>query len=191
VQLVCNTDAKLFAVTGHESALSHAPRHPMTLHGTSRWQLVCIITRQARAAAAHPCLLAPRYPDKEQQELFFRHYMAEDAALQAAGQLQQQQQQQQPRKRGLFSWLRRHKSTHKKQDQQQQPQQQQLHRLGRMELPGGSSSSSGEVTPLSAAVVDQLSASVNVWALASHLYWGIWAIIQVSSRLGGWGRRVE
>jgi hypothetical protein len=51
-----------------------------------------------------------------------------------------------------------------------------LHRLGSMEVPKGSSSN---LPPLAPAVVDQLSASANVWALASHLYWGIWAIIQV------------
>lgn len=71
--------------------------------------------------------LCHRYPNKQQQELFFSHYMAEDAAMKAGG-----------------------------------------------------SGGSAEAAPLPASVMDQLSASANVWALASHLYWGIWAIIQVS-----------
>jgi hypothetical protein len=128
-----------------------------------------------------------RYPNKQQQELFFRHYMAEDAAMQQHKQ-QQQQQQSQPAKRGPFAWLqrlRRHK--HSRQQQQPSPsaaapqqEQRQLHRLGSMEVPtGSSSSSSSSLPPLAPATLDELSASANVWALASHLYWGIWAIIQV------------
>lgn len=61
-----------------------------------------------------------RYPNKEQQALFFKHYMADSNAAQ-----------------------------------------------------------------LSPAELDKLSASANVWALASHLYWGIWAIIQVGSSRDG------
>lgn len=101
------------------------------------------------------------------------------------------QAQQEPVRRGPFAWLRRlrrHKQ-HLQQQQQAQPavqqqQHQQLHRLGSMEVPKGSDSS---LQPLAPAVVDHLSASANVWALASHLYWGIWAIIQVGA--AGWKRR--
>jgi hypothetical protein len=35
-----------------------------------------------------------------------------------------------------------------------------------------------EPLPVSAEALDRLSAEANVWALASHLYWGVWAIIQ-------------
>jgi hypothetical protein len=146
-----------------------------------------------------------RYPNKQQQELFFRHYMAEDAVLAAAAQpplaqppqpplmppLQLPQhvgaaaaQQDTPKGGGPFAWLRRLRLRHKQpqqqpaQQQQQQQQQQQVHRFGSMEV-CSSSASSGELPPLPADVVDRLSASANVWALASHLYWGIWAIIQV------------
>jgi hypothetical protein len=105
--------------------------------------------------------------------------MAEDATIQAAAAAQQQQQQQQQQKhkssvkRGPFAWLRRLRAHHKQQQHGQQ--QQQLHRLGSLEV----ASSSGDLQPLAPEVLDQLSASANVWALASHLYWGIWAIIQV------------
>lgn len=58
-----------------------------------------------------------RYPNKQQQELFFRHYLA-------------------------------------------------------------ASGSAAANVPLQPEVLDQLSAEANVWALASHLYWGIWALIQ-------------
>eukprot|EP00878_Enallax_costatus_P046645 GHUV01056890.1.p1 GENE.GHUV01056890.1~~GHUV01056890.1.p1 ORF type:complete len:271 (+),score=63.88 GHUV01056890.1:192-1004(+) len=58
-----------------------------------------------------------RYPNKEQQELFFRHYLAADNGTAAD-------------------------------------------------------------TPLPSDQLDRLSAEANVWALASHLYWGIWALIQ-------------
>lgn len=127
---------------------------------------------------AHACVssLTPttRYPNKQQQELFFRHYMAEDAAM-------QQQQQSQP-KRGPFAWLqrlRRHKHSRQQQATSLPQQQQQLHRLGSMEVPSGTSGSSSSLPPLAPATLDEMSASANVWALASHLYWGIWAIIQV------------
>lgn len=139
-----------------------------------------------------------RYPDREQQELFFRHYMAEDAVMQAKHGAQQQPQDAEPQqqdaqpKRGPLAWLRRfrrHKS-----DQQQQQQsgqvpdsQRQVHRLGSMEVP----TCSNELPPLQPAVVDQLSASANVWALASHLYWGIWAIIQVRCLLLARGASVD
>jgi hypothetical protein len=32
--------------------------------------------------------------------------------------------------------------------------------------------------PVDPEVLDRLSAEANAWALASHLYWGVWAIIQ-------------
>jgi hypothetical protein len=91
-------------------------------------------------------------------------------------------QQDTPKGGGPFAWLRRlrlrRKQPQQQPAQQQQQQQQQVHRLGSMEV-RSSSASSSELPPLPADVVDRLSASANVWALASHLYWGIWAIIQV------------
>jgi hypothetical protein len=48
-------------------------------------------------------------------------------------------------------------------------------------------SSGGALQPLSPEVLDQLCAGVNVWALASHLYWGIWAIIQVGVNIWSQG----
>jgi hypothetical protein len=32
--------------------------------------------------------------------------------------------------------------------------------------------------PVDPGVLEKLSAEANAWALASHLYWGVWAIIQ-------------
>lgn len=60
-----------------------------------------------------------RYPTKEQQGLFFRHYLAD---------------------------------------------------------PSSDSTPTAQLTP---EQLDQLSAEANVWALASHIFWGVWAIIQV------------
>eukprot|EP00775_Hariotina_reticulata_P008598 gene8598-8780_t len=59
-----------------------------------------------------------RYPTKEQQGLFFRHYLAD---------------------------------------------------------PSSDSTQTAQLTP---EQLDQLSAEANVWALASHIFWGVWAIIQ-------------
>lgn len=139
----------------------------------------CLLMLRIHALACVSSLPTTRYPNNQQQELFFRHYMAEDAAM------QQQQQQSRP-KRGPFAWLQRLRR-HKHSCQQQPPsapqkheQQQQLHRLGSMEVPSGTSgSSSSSLPPLAPATLEELSASANVWALSSHLYWGIWAIIQV------------
>lgn len=160
----CNKHLSSYVVHAHLACLAHACVS-LLAHAVYPWPCLCILP-------AHT-----RYPNKQQQELFFRHYMAEDAAM------QQQHEQSRP-KRGPFAWLQR-LQRHKHSLQQQAPlapqqeQQQWLHRLGSMQVPSGASSSSSSLPPLAAATLDELSASANVWALASHLYWGIWAIIQV------------
>jgi hypothetical protein len=129
--------------------------------------------------------------------------MAEDARLAAAGggagangaaqpplqaPLQQQQQQQQQPSGGdesagcsccPWGWGRTggvKKQPQPHQQQLQQQQLQQLQRLGSLEV---AARSEAELPRLPAAQLDRLSAAANVWALASHLYWGIWAIVQV------------
>lgn len=59
-----------------------------------------------------------RYPNKQQQELFWRHYLSADKPEDAVD------------------------------------------------------------TPIEPQLLDRLVAEANVWALASHLYWGIWALVQ-------------
>jgi ethanolamine kinase len=41
-----------------------------------------------------------------------------------------------------------------------------------------SAAAAAEPPPVDPEVLDRLSAEANAWALASHLYWGVWAIIQ-------------
>ncbi|WIA15359.1 hypothetical protein OEZ85_002023 [Tetradesmus obliquus] len=61
-----------------------------------------------------------------------------------------------------------------------------------------------ELPPVDPEVLDRLSAEANVWALAAHIYWGVWAIIQACNspidfdymqfsrvRLGEFRRRKE
>lgn len=61
-----------------------------------------------------------------------------------------------------------------------------------------------EPPPLEPGQLERLSAEANAWALASHLYWGIWALIQAcnspidfdymgfsATRLGEFRRRKE
>jgi ethanolamine kinase len=44
--------------------------------------------------------------------------------------------------------------------------------------PDTAAAAATEPPPVHPEVLDRLSAEANVWALASHLYWGVWAIIQ-------------
>lgn len=74
-----------------------------------------------------------RYPSKQQQELFFRHYLAQGEQLAAAHE-------------GLAAET--------------------------------AAAADDADTPVAPDTLDRLSAEANAWALASHLYWGIWAIIQ-------------
>jgi ethanolamine kinase len=44
--------------------------------------------------------------------------------------------------------------------------------------PESEAAAAAEPPTVDPEVLDRLSAEANVWALASHLYWGVWAIIQ-------------
>jgi hypothetical protein len=112
--------------------------------------------QQQNGAAADGCGCLQLLRQREQ---LHGHQPQQPAAASTAGSAQQQQPQ--------------------RQQQPQQPQQQ-LHRLGSLEGPEAAGDP-GSVPPLPAEQLERLSASANVWALASHLYWGIWAIVQVGA----------
>lgn len=87
-------------------------------------------------------LPARRYPNREQQALFWHSYMAQAAAIDSSsGSSAGQQQHQQPQ-------------------------------AGLAALPPA------PPVQLSDEVLDRLVAEANVYALASHLYWGVWALVQ-------------
>eukprot|EP00879_Flechtneria_rotunda_P021600 GHRR01022767.1.p1 GENE.GHRR01022767.1~~GHRR01022767.1.p1 ORF type:complete len:323 (+),score=84.31 GHRR01022767.1:302-1270(+) len=87
-----------------------------------------------------------RYPSKQQQELFFRHYLAANPADVPPPVASVRASSNNGSNDGNSS--------------------------------SSSSGGSSEVPPLDAEQLHRLSAEANVWSLASHLYWGVWAVIQ-------------